>query len=109
MDILNVPVTSMSDLKKSPKKIIEKAKSQKNGVYIFSREKPTAVITSVDDYENMVNKINTLEDELLDYQIEETALERIKKHNKKQKGYSLEEVFSNELNDVTIDEDDGWE
>lgn len=107
MKILNVPITNVSELKKSPRKVIDNAKKQKNGVYIFNRNHPEAVVVSVKDYEQMVNKICELEDQLLDYKVEKIAGERIKKDHK---GYSEKEVFGpNGLDDVTENEDDGWE
>lgn len=51
--------------------------------------------------------IDELEDQLLDYKVEKIAGERIKKDHK---GYSEKEVFGpNGLDDVTENEDDGWE
>lgn len=51
MQALNVPIRNVNELKKSPKKIIEEAKEKKNGIYIFNRNQPEAVVMSVNDYE----------------------------------------------------------
>lgn len=111
MQVLNVPTTNISALKKSPKKVIEIAKSTKNGVYIFNRNEPEAVVLDVKDYETLVNKINVLEDKLLDAQVEAISLDRInrRKEEKNPKSYSFEDIFGEKLSDAKVDENDGWE
>ena len=92
---------------KSLKKIIEEAKEKKNGIYIFNRNQSEAVVMSVNDYEKMIQKIDSLQEKLLDYQVNKLAAHRI---NEKQKGYSEEEVFGSDgLNDISVSDDDGWE
>lgn len=107
MKMLDVPVTNMTELKKSPASVIKQAEETKNGVYIFNRDTPAAVILTSHDYEKLIKKINQLEDELLDFQIEQEAEKRIENRHSK---YSEEDIFGKDgLNDVKIDEDDGWE
>lgn len=106
MDILKVPITNVSELKKSPKKVIEQAKKEKNGVYIFNRNQPEAVVLTANDYEKLINKIDYLEEQLLDYKVDKTAKEKI---NSSQKRYSLREVFGDDLDQIKLDKNDGWE
>lgn len=107
MQALNVPVTNMTALKVSPAKVIKQAAKAQNGVYIFNRDHPTAVLMTAQDYEKMIQKIDELEDQLLDLQVEKDALKRIYEPHKT---YSEEEVFGkNGLSDVTPEDDDGWE
>lgn len=55
----------------------------------------------------MIQKIDSLQEKLLDYQVNKLAAHRI---NEKQKGYSEEEVFGSDgLNDISVSDDDGWE
>lgn len=106
MDKLKVPITNVSELKKSPKKIIEQARKERNGVYIFNHNQPEAVVLTAADYEKLINKIEYLEEELLDYKVEKVAKDRI---NSSQKRYSVNDVFGDDLNKIKLDEDDGWE
>ncbi|MCH3904223.1 MAG: type II toxin-antitoxin system Phd/YefM family antitoxin [Lactobacillus sp.] len=107
MQALNVPVTNMTALKKSPAKVIKEAAAAKNGVYIFNRDHPAAVLMTAHDYEKLIAKLDELEDELLDLQVEQTAAKRI---DHQHKAYSEEEVFGKDgLADVKIEDDDGWE
>lgn len=108
MKALDVPVVNMTNLKKSPASVIKQAEKAKNGVYIFNRDTPTAVIMTPEDYEKLIKKIDLLEDKLLDAEVEKSALERIQQP--KHKSYSEEEVLGpHGLDDVELDEDDGWE
>lgn len=108
MKTLDVPVTNMTNLKKSPAQVIKQASESKNGVYVFNRDTPAAVVMAPQDYEDLVNKVNDLEDKLLDLQVEKEAIRRIRQSN--HKIYSEEEVLGPDgLADVTVDNDDGWE
>lgn len=107
MKALDVPVTNMTELKKSSAKIISEAAQTKNGVYIFNCNTPQAVTMTANDYNKLIKKINKLEDKLLDLEVEEEAKRRI---HRKHKSYTEKEVFGKEgLNDVDIDENDDWE
>lgn len=108
MKTLDVPVTNMTNLKKSPAQVIKKAEQAKNGVYVFNRDTPAAVILAPQDYEKLIHEIDELKDKLLDAEVEKTAIERVK--NGSGKVYSEEEVLGpNGLDDVELDKDDGWE
>lgn len=59
------------------------------------------------DYEKLIQKVDHLEDKLLDLKVEEEAKKRIQQ---KHKSYSEKEVFDKSgLDDVDIDENAGWE
>lgn len=108
MKTLDVPVTNMTNLKKSPAQVIKQASDSRNGVYVFNRDTPAAVVMTPKDYENLVKKINDLEDKLLDMQVEKEAVQRVQQKN--HEVYSEEEVLGpNGLSDVNVDNDDGWE
>lgn len=108
MKTLDVPVTNMTNLKKSPAQVIKQASDAKNGVYVFNRDTPAAVVMTPEDYEKLIHKIDKLENKLLDTEVEKNALLRIQQTN--HKVYSEEEVLgANGLDDVELDEDDGWE
>lgn len=106
---LNVPTSNISTLKKNPTKIFDNARNEKTGVYIFNRNTPAGIVMSVNDYENMVKKINQLEDKILDLQVEENAAQRVQNYDGIR--FSDEEVRGKELAHriPTIDENDGWE
>ncbi|MCI1289998.1 MAG: type II toxin-antitoxin system Phd/YefM family antitoxin [Lactobacillus sp.] len=107
MQALNVPVTNMTALKVSPAKVIKQAEKAQNGVYIFNRDHPTAVLMTAQDYEKMIQKIDELEDQLLDLQVEREAIKRL---GQPHQTYSEKEVFGkNGLNDISLENDDGWE
>lgn len=57
---------------------------------------------------NLVNKLNDLEDKLLDIQVEKEAIRRVQQKN--YEVYLEKEVLGpNGLSDVNVDNDDGWE
>lgn len=57
---------------------------------------------------NLVNKLNDLEDKLLDIQVEKEAIQRVQQKN--HEVYLEKEVLGpNGLSDVNVDNDDGWE
>lgn len=105
MRVLDTPITSISELKKSPATIIDKATDSNTGVYILNHNRPVAVVMAVDDYEKLVND----NDELLERLYDEEVANRLE--NQTGKTYSEAEVmgeaFANGKHE--IDPDDGWE
>jgi len=77
MEMLNVPVKSISDLKASPMTIFEESKLKKLATYIFNRNKAVGVVLPPDLYESLVSENIALQEKLLDVEIEKVALERI--------------------------------
>lgn len=106
---LDVPHSNLTDLKKSPTDLFNKAKEAKSGVYIFNRNTPAGVVMSVDDYENMVKKVNELKDELLDAQVEAQAVKRLATSTITHSDAEVRgEAKANEKTAI-LDDDDGWE
>ena len=106
MKTLDVPTTSISELKKDPKSLFKEAADKKTGVYVLNRNTPSGIVMSVQDYEIMVKRLDQLEDLYLEH----IASERLN-HDK---GHYLtdREVRGKEKansNTVEIDENDGWE
>lgn len=50
LQTLDAPLTTISELKKSPRKIIDEATELETGVYILNQSKPEAVIMPVEEY-----------------------------------------------------------
>lgn len=104
MNILNVPITSISNLKRSPMEAFEKANKENTGVYVFNREKVAGVMLTQKQYESLNNEIEELYDQMADLVAEKRVL------------YGNVETFTDEevrgkiANEPPIiDEDDGWE
>lgn len=108
LKVLDVPTNNISNLKKSPTDLFKQAAKAKSGVYIFNRNTPSGVVMSVNDYENMVHKINDLEEKLFDAEVDAHAIDNIKSSTRT---YSDEEVRGDNAAKGTIklDDDDGWE
>lgn len=102
MRILDVPYINITDMKKSPRSAFEKAEEFNSIVHVLRNNKPYGVVMKPDQYEAMYNEIESLQDRLEEYIIKERLVEsKIKTHNEK-------EVLDNRLDQVTIDENDGW-
>jgi antitoxin StbD len=103
LKILDVPTSNISELKKDPNNLFEKAKKAKTGVYIFNRNTPAGIVMSIPDYEHMVREIEALQEKLFDAE----AAARLKSNSKV---YTDKEVRGAAAHDDTpLDEDDGWE
>ena len=81
---LNVPIESITELKKSPMKVIDESKKNNTGVYILNNNKPVGVTLDVDLYENLLRSnqqlealIEDLKNQLFDAQIDLIALARL--------------------------------
>lgn len=101
---LDVPTSNISELKKSPTKLFQKAANAKTGVYIFNRDTPSGVVMDVKNYEKMVHELRSLQEKLFD---QEAAI-RLKENDKV---YSDEEVRGklSKNKSIILDDDDGWE
>jgi len=116
-NFLGLPITSISELKKSPKKLFEESDAKKAEIFVFNRNKPEGVIISLNHYESMIKKnedmkreMDKIKEELFDLQMDSEAEKRIKTHKKD--GTSLineKDVLGNLLDNVTLNDDDGWE
>lgn len=56
MHVIHNPLTSVSDLKKSPMKIIELSKVSGDAVYILNNNKDVGVIVDSDHYKTLVER-----------------------------------------------------
>lgn len=106
--IRDIPKGSISDVKKSPMDIFKKAEELEQGVYILNRDNVAGVMLTQQHYEALIQKIDELEEELLDYEVSR----RLKAQNvqKDAKTFSLEDVMGKELAEAEYAPDDnGWE
>ena len=104
MKTIDVPIKSISDVKRSPMNIFKEAEEQQNGVYIFNRDSIAGVMLTQEHYEDMVNEIELLYDKI----DELVVLQRI--NDETLKTYSDYEVRGDAANEpIEIDENDGWE
>ena len=83
--------------------IFKEAEERNNGVYIFNRDKVAGVVLTQEQYENMNNEIEALYDRIDELIVKE----RLKDTNVKT--YSVEEATGINLDDIELDENDGWE
>lgn len=100
MKKLDVPTVSVSDFKKSPKQIIEEARTKKTGVYVLNHGKPTAVVLGVDDYETLINSYEAMKEKIADLELVERLPEL-----KKEASIPVSEV----IDDIPLDDNNEWE
>lgn len=100
MKKLDVPTVSVSDFKKSPKKIIEEARTKKTGVYVLNHGKPTAVVLGIDEYEALINNYEAMEERIADLELAEKLPEL-----KKEASILASEI----IGDMPLDDDNEWE
>lgn len=104
MRILDIPTSSISEVKRSPMEIFQKADKEAAGVYVFNREKVAGVMLTQEQYETLNKEVDSLHDQIIDLIAEKRLL------NEKIATYSDSEVRGSIANEVpTIDEEDGWE
>ena len=102
--ILDVPTTSISEVKKSPTIVFKKAKEENTPVYVFNRGAVAGVMLTQEQYESLTNEIEALQERVLNLEVEKRLA--IKDLDL----YSDEEVRgANADQFVTVDENDGWE
>lgn len=71
LQTLDAPLTTISELKKSPRKIIDEAAELETGVYVLNQSKPEAVIMPVEEYEHMVKENRHLNEQLVNYAVQQ--------------------------------------
>ena len=104
MRILDVPTTSVTEVKKNPNKIFDHARKQKTGVYVFNRNDVSGVMLSQEQYESLNQRIDLLEEKILDYEVS------MRLNKQDINTYSDIEVRGDIANEpIIIDENDGWE
>lgn len=104
MKILDVPTSSISEVKRSPMEVFQKADKEAAGVYVFNREKVAGVMLTQKQYEALNKEVDDLYDQIADLLAEKRLL------NEKVATFSDSEVRGAIANEMpTIDEEDGWE
>lgn len=104
MKILDIPTSSISEVKRSPMKVFQKADKEAAGVYVFNREKIAGVMLTQKQYETLNKEVDDLYDQIADLIAEKRLL------NEKAATFTDSEVRGSIANEVpTIDEEDGWE
>lgn len=104
MRTLDVPTTSISDVKRSPMEAFQRADREAAGVYVFNREKVAGVMLTQQQYESLNKEIEELYSRLDDLTVE------MRISNKNVRTYSDSEVRGAQVNPPsTIDEMDGRE
>ncbi|WP_261966393.1 hypothetical protein [Exiguobacterium artemiae] len=104
MRILDIPTTSISDVKRSPMEAFQRADREAAGVYVFNREKVAGVMLTQQQYESLNKEIEELYSRLDDLTVE------MRLSNKSVRTYTDSEVRGEQVtHTTTIDEMDGWE
>jgi len=111
MQTMKVPFSNITELKKSPTKLFEEAKSRKTGVYVFNRDQPAGVVLAVADYEELVNQNEELQDRLFELEQDYVVSQRLIKQEKENKPLMADKTVRGPAADDVpiIDENDGWE
>lgn len=101
---LNLPISFISDVKRSPMDVLKKAAEEDKGVYIFNRKDIVGVMLTQKQYESFVEEI----DELYDQIAKLTAEKRLLIEDSTVcSDPAVRGTIVNEL--PVIDESDGWE
>ncbi|CZQ95506.1 type II toxin-antitoxin system Phd/YefM family antitoxin [Trichococcus ilyis] len=102
--ILDVPTTSISEVKKSPTIIFKKAEKENTPVYVFNRGDVAGVMLTQEQYESLTNEIEVLHEQVMDLVVaQRLAIKDLEL-------FSDEEVRGTNADQfLTIDENDGWE
>ncbi|EOT40314.1 hypothetical protein [Enterococcus columbae] len=61
---LEVPTSSITEVKKSPMDVFQQARDSGTGVYIFNREKIAGVMLTQQQYEDLLNELAALREQL---------------------------------------------
>jgi hypothetical protein len=104
MQNLNVPTATVSEVKKSPGKIFERAAQANNGVYVFNRAAVAGIMLTQEQYESLNNQLEDMAEQLYDLEV----LRRLKSKNVKL--YPDAQVRGSKAGEeLVIDPRDGWE
>lgn len=104
MRILDIPTTSISNVKRSPMEAFQMADQEAAGVYVFNREKVAGVMLTQKQYESLNREIEELYDQLADLMAEKRLLtENVSTFS------DVEVRGATATESPVIDEEDGWE
>lgn len=59
----DIPIYSVNELKDNPNKIFEVAHEEKSGAYIFDNDEILGVVLTLEQYENIIDERNRLQNE----------------------------------------------
>ncbi len=103
MRTLDVPTTSITEVKRSPIAVFERSQESGNGVYVLSHGTVSGVMLTREQYEHLVHQVEELEEALVlqeaAYRLREEPLAR----------YTDDEVRSPASRATQFSEEDGWE
>lgn len=104
MKVLNVPMTSISEVKRSPMEVFEKAAHESSGVYVFNREKVAGVMLTQQQYETLNKEIEELHEQMANLIAEKRLM-------KKNIATFTDAEVRGDLANIppVIDKEDGWE
>lgn len=108
LNIIKNPLFSISDLKKSPSKLINKSKEFNDAVYILSNNKNVGVLLDSDIYEEFVNEKHELQSAIDKLQEELIYTQTELRLNTSQATLSDEEVRRSRANIDLSDIRDEW-
>jgi len=111
MQTMNVPISNITDLKKSPKKLFDEAGDKKTGVYVFNRDQPAGVVLAVADYEKLVNQNEELQEKLFEMEQDYLVSQRLLKQAQAPTSLVDDKTVRGSVadEDPVVDENDGWE
>ncbi len=64
---LEVPTSSITEVKRSPMEVFEQAKQAGTAVYVFNREKVAGVMLTQNQYETLLQELDALRSETKDF------------------------------------------
>lgn len=110
MQTMNVPISNITDLKKSPKKLFDEAGDKKTGVYVFNRDQPAGVVLAVADYEKLVNQNEELQEKLFEMEQDYLVSQRLLKQAQAPTSLVDDKTVRGSVSDEApvVDENDGW-
>lgn len=110
MNIIKNPLVSVSDLKKSPMKIVELSKSLGDAVYILNNNKDVGVIIDTSKYKELISTTNNLKKENEELNQRMIYLEAELRLATNKRTFSDSEVRGSDRADIELSEiDDEWE
>lgn len=107
---INVPLTSISDMKKAPMKVFSMSKDSQSAVYILNKNKEVGVVLDIEEYNKMIDFIEqaySIIDEAAENIYQEQIIDRLK--NDDGIRYSNSEVLGSDWEKSIDNFPDEWE
>jgi hypothetical protein len=102
MNVLNVPTVGISELKRAPAQIFQRAGKENNAVYVFNRGVVVGVVLTREQFE----KLNARVERLDEVELDKAVSHRLRDNSKV---LSDSEVRGHKSQEVKFDKNDGWE